>query len=204
MLVGMNARNRCHWEYTYTQHEHMHLHMQKCVIEHERQKKTEQLTISVSTNFWQCRAIIIFQGYGARCTCDTHTQTRDAIYIIEIFVQCCAWKKGNHHQQQQQRMLDTKDSMTNKWCGCVCACVPTSFIPFYFTSSAFFVFVNMPKGHIHFADANASSIPGFGVLLADINHPELTGNNWHFSVLISVAHTHNPFGWYIVWHIIFT
>lgn len=74
--------------------EHVHLNMQKCVIEHVRQKKTEQLTISVSTIFGSAVLLKIFKVmvHVAHVT-HTHTHSRDAIYVIEIFVQCCAGKK---------------------------------------------------------------------------------------------------------------
>lgn len=65
-IVYTCAHNRCHWEYVHIQtFGHAKVCHRTCTL----YAKTEQLTISVSTIFfWQCRAIIIFQGYGARCT----------------------------------------------------------------------------------------------------------------------------------------
>lgn len=152
---------------------HMHVDMQKCVIEHVRSNRaTDQFGLN---NFL---AMPCYYNVS-RLWCTLHMwHTRDAIYIIVIFVH---EKKGSH----QLQTLDFKDGMTSNCytcalCMCMCMCLCRFylflFISIYkciygcsflcFFSLFCFIFVKMPKGRrIHVADANASSILVFGRLL---------------------------------------
>lgn len=135
---------------------------------------------------------------------DAHTGRH--LYNCDLFAVLCTKRESERERIINNKCLTIK--MAWQVNGVFVSLPIFFFISIYECSSVgsvgLFVFVKMPNSHIHFADANASSFHYlFGVLVTGMNHPELTGNNWHFSVLISVVLNPFPFSCYIIWHILF-